>query len=602
MTTGTFLPEQLLRPNFKARAGMHVFGLVVAVALVVAGHSPPLLIAAGVIAVPVAFYQVRTCSVRGAWSVDLAYGVVFSYASGSAVGPAMIVGWSAVIGIVDVEHDWVYPVGGGVAAAAATVAMQRSFSMDLPTVAHASTVGATAALFVIIFRYIGGLLSSNEKELRAFFERVPVALTRTSPEGELLEYNRATAEMFRNPSVGESIVARYADPEQRRRFLDILARDGAVHSFEARMGTSPTETIEAVISANAVADDAGELRFIESAIFDFTPLRQLEVERERLARVIDATSDLISLANADGSIRYANSAARAWIRRHVTDEEYVHLAQPVAGDDAVMLAKALDEDGSWVGVLTVPGRQGTRTVSVSLQAIRMRGELTIASISRDVTTEIETEKQLKNLIRAKDELVASISHEIRTPLSVVLGLASEVRDNYDHFDPATHREFATLIAEQGQEMANIVEDLLVAARADTGSIVLAPEMVDVREEVEMSLRALPDQSRRLSVVNMASGACWADASRVRQILRNLISNAARYGGDRVTISTERHGDVMALAVADSGTGVSDDEVTTIFEPFGRAHTKGTQPSSIGLGLSVSRESGAPDGRRPRLQP
>jgi signal transduction histidine kinase len=355
------------------------------------------------------------------------------------------------------------------------------------------------------------------------------------------------------------------------------------------MVTSPGETIDAVISANAVTDDNDSLRFIESAIFDFTPLRQLEVERERLARVVDATSDLISLASADGTIRYANSAARAWFRQHVTDAEYVHLAQPIADDDAAMLAKALEVEGSWVGVLTVPGRQGIRTVSVSLQAIQMRGELTIASISRDVTTEIETEKQLKDLIRAKDELVASISHEIRTPLSVVLGLASEVRDNYETFDRGTHREFAALIAEQGQEMANIVEDLLVAARADTGSIVLAPIMVDINEEVEMSLRALPDQSRGLRVTNQAAGTCWADASRVRQILRNLISNAARYGGDQVTISAEQRDGLMALAVADSGTGVSNDEIATIFEPFGRAHAKGTQPNSIGLGLSVSRD-------------
>lgn len=95
----------------------------------------------------------------------------------------MIVGWSAVIGIVDLEHDWSYPVGGGVAGAAAAVGMQGSFAMSVPVVANATTVGVTAALFVIIFRYIGGLLSSNEKELRSFFERVPVAMTRTSPRG-----------------------------------------------------------------------------------------------------------------------------------------------------------------------------------------------------------------------------------------------------------------------------------------------------------------------------------------------------------------------------------------------------------------------------------
>jgi PAS domain S-box-containing protein len=583
------LPEELLKPNFRARAAMHVLGLVIAIVLVSAGGSPPILVIVALVVVPLAFYQTRTCSIRDAWVVDVIYAVIFSYASKSAVGPAMIIGWAAVIGLVDEEHDRLYPVGSGLAGLAAALVMQPEITITVVSVANALGVAASAFLFVHIFRFIGGLLREHDAELRAFFDRVPVALTRTSPEGELLEFNQATAELFGDVILGEQVVARYVDPDRRRQLFDQLSRDGSVHGFEARLITGPGEAIEALISANAVNDDGGRLRFIESAIFDFTSLHQLERERERLARLIDATSDLVALGTWDGSIRYANPAVRSWVRRHVTDEEYIDLGQPISRSDEEMMVKALRADGSWAGALTVRGREGDRTVSVLAQVLDIGGEPTIASISRDVTDEINTERQLKELIRAKDELVASISHEIRTPLSVVMGLASEVRDNYVDFDRETHEEFASLIADQGQEMANIVEDLLVAARADSGSIVLVPGAVDLQEETSATLRALPDAKRVRLIENRARHECWGDASRIRQILRNLIINAQRYGGEKVVVTTRRDGDVIVLEVTDDGPGVPSPEVAMIFEPFGRAHAAGTQPGSIGLGLSVSRD-------------
>jgi len=547
--------------------------------------------AAGITIAAIAAVQIRTCPIPSAWAADMLYAVLIAYGAHAPVGPAMVVGWSAVIGIFDTDERRLYPVGVGLAGLAVAAALDPAH-FDL-TSASAMTpliaLGAVAVFFEVMFRVVGRLLRENTKELRAFFERVPVALARTAADGRLLEFNGATTELFRDPVLGEPVAERYVDPERRRQFFEKLTRDGSVHDFETRMITGPGEAIEALVSANAVTDDGGRLRFIESAIFDFTSLRHLERERERLARLIDATSDLVALGSWDGSIRYANPAFRSWMRRHVTDEEYVDLGQPISRSDEKMLARALRADGSWAGVLTVHGREGDRTVSLLAQVLDIGGAPTIASISRDITDEINAERQLKELIRAKDELVASISHEIRTPLSVVMGLASEVRDNYVDFDSETHKEFAVMIADQGQEMANIVEDLLVAASADTGGIVLVPGTVDLREETAATLRALPDGGNADRVENQAADGCWGDASRIRQILRNLIINAQRYGGEKVVITTHREGDTIVLDVIDDGSGVPNPEIATIFEPFGRAHTAGTQPGSIGLGLSVSRD-------------
>lgn len=585
------LSADLLRPVFRVRAILHVIGALSGLVLAVSGQSSWLVPAAGATIAVIAAAQIRTCPIPSAWAADMLYAVLIAYGTGSPVGPAMVVGWSAVIGIVDTNESRLYPVGVGLAGLAVAAALDPAgFDPTVPSaMVHPIALGTVGVFFEVMFRVVGRLLRGNAKEFRAFFDRVPVALTRTSADGRLLEFNQATAEMFQDPVVGELVAARYADPECRRRLFEQLTRDGSVHGFETLMITRPGETIEALISANAVTDDGGRVRFYESGIFDFTSLRQLERERERLAMLIDATSDLVTLGGWDGSIRYANPAVRSWMRRYVSDEEYVDLRQPISRSDERMLVEVLRAEGSWAGVLTIPGREGDRTIRMLAQVLDIGGEPTIALISRDVTDEIDTERQLKQLIRAKDELVASISHEIRTPLSVVMGLAAEVRDHYADFDSETHKEFAAMIADQGQEMANIVEDLLVAARADTGSIVLVPGTVDLREEAAATLRALPDAKNARRVENHAAGECWGDASRIRQILRNLIINAQRYGGEKVVITTRREGDTMVLDVIDDGSGVPNPEIATIFEPFGRAHTAGTQPGSIGLGLSVSRD-------------
>jgi len=80
----------------------------------------------------------------------------------------------------------------------------------------------------------------------------------------------------------------------------------------------------------------------------------------------------------------------------------------------------------------------------------------------------------------------------------------------------------------------------------------------------------------------------ADPIRFRQIVRNLVTNAIRYGGDEIQISMSRKGDRVAVCVADDGPGVPEEDRERIFEAYHRAHSSAGQPGSVGLGLTVSR--------------
>jgi signal transduction histidine kinase len=129
----------------------------------------------------------------------------------------------------------------------------------------------------------------------------------------------------------------------------------------------------------------------------------------------------------------------------------------------------------------------------------------------------------------------------------------------------------------------------VAARADIGTLVIEPTVVDIHETVDGILKTgFTDRFEDADVTGLKVKA-WADPTRFRQILRNLIGNAARYGGNALRVSTAIEKSLVMVTVADSGLGVDEDLVQSIFEPYARAHHEVSQPASVGLGLAVARD-------------
>lgn len=204
----------------------------------------------------------------------------------------------------------------------------------------------------------------------------------------------------------------------------------------------------------------------------------------------------------------------------------------------------------------------------------------------------DLKEQLEELVRSKDELVAFVSHELRTPLTAIVGLAQELRDRPQSFTELESAELISLIAEQGGDLANIVDDLLVVARTENGTLALHEESFDLRAELDALAAGFTRSGRFTTMaVDIAPQAerAFGDVMRVRQIVRNLITNAERYGGPRMWISALPQGHHVRVAVVDDGDGVPSREAEMIFEPYHRATAGVRQPQSVGLGLAVSRK-------------
>ncbi len=273
-----------------------------------------------------------------------------------------------------------------------------------------------------------------------------------------------------------------------------------------------------------------------------------------------------------------------------------HLPRPDAGEYPAQEAAAVPLAGPHgpIGAFLVANRLGDVSslgpddlrllealgsqVAVSLENGRLEDSL--AQLT-------ELKEQLEALVASKDQFVASVSHELRTPLTAIFGLSHELRNNRVTLSAAELDEFIGVIASQSSELSDLIEDLLVAARADADSVRVYPVPTEVGDVVRSSLEGLADAAGVAVPVGRPVHAL-ADSLRLRQIIRNLVTNAHRYGGDHVTVEIERRGNRVSIAVVDDGPGVPPGEAEAIFEPYQSAHPAGTQPASVGLGLAVSR--------------
>ena len=196
---------------------------------------------------------------------------------------------------------------------------------------------------------------------------------------------------------------------------------------------------------------------------------------------------------------------------------------------------------------------------------------------------LKAERQLN---RAKDEFIAGISHELRTPLTSIYGFSEHLVEN-GIIDPEEALELVTLINHDSAELSRMVEDLLTAARLDSDALNFHYEVVPMLGEVD----AVISPMRRAGATIRVDGddtVVWADRARVRQILRNLVSNALRHGGDVTKVVLDERSGVMALTVTDNGQGVPSEVEARLFDRFVHDGRAPLLNGSVGLGLSIAR--------------
>jgi signal transduction histidine kinase len=298
--------------------------------------------------------------------------------------------------------------------------------------------------------------------------------------------------------------------------------------------------------------------------------RELQRRESQLDAVLAVTPVLLGAVGPSGSIE-------------ILAGEFEQV--PISSDQLASSHEVADMVAdAWRGIRV------TREVSISGRVLSVTCDPgvndALLMTAYDITTQAQARDRLANLVRAKDQFIAAVSHELRTPLSSVLGYAELVNELATVDDPI--RSMVGEIVGQSAEMAAIIEDLLVAARSSFEHIPTNPVGLDLAAEVASVGESISSRLTKVPAYDLRSAIAFADPIRVRQIVRNLMTNADRYGGDQLMVLTGTDDGRAYLEVRDSGPPIPGKLQDRIFEPYESSGPIGGQPAAIGLGLTVSR--------------
>lgn len=201
----------------------------------------------------------------------------------------------------------------------------------------------------------------------------------------------------------------------------------------------------------------------------------------------------------------------------------------------------------------------------------------------------------EELIRLRDEFVAVVSHELRTPLTSIIGYLELLQD--EDADPLTaeQRAYLDIVQRSTARLVDLVGDLLLVAEAERGPLELELTEIDVASLASHAVDAArPAADARGVVLRLepgADGAVAGDATRLAQMLDNLVSNAIKFTptGGRVLVRAERRGSDAVFEIVDTGSGIAYRDRIRVFEAFFRSRDANTNAvPGTGLGLTITK--------------
>ena len=345
---------------------------------------------------------------------------------------------------------------------------------------------------------------------------------------------------------------------------------------------------------------------------------EIDRAREQLRTILDATTALIYLKDADGRYLFVNGQFEKVFGLRPeqvigrADEELLPgaVAQTLRADDLHVLASRAPQELEE----TLPGGDGPHTyLSLKFPLLDAGGApYAVCCVATDITERKradearaervrleESERHLKRAVQARDEFLLIASHELRTPLtSLELQVATlrrmAVPGSTTLLSDAKVQTKCETIVRQVDRLTVLINNLLDVARVTSGRLELSPERVDLVELVRGALeRARDDIERSGSAVALSAPEAvvgqW-DRLRLETVVANLLSNAVKFGEAKpIEIGVGRTSDRATLTVRDRGIGISAEDQRRIFERFERAVSV-RHFGGFGIGLWVARQA------------
>jgi two-component system CheB/CheR fusion protein len=476
-------------------------------------------------------------------------------------------------------------------------------------------------------------LRESERKYRSLIETADSVVVALDLAHRITEWNKAAERVSgygRDEVLGRDYHELFVPPELRPAVAAESAKITAgepTRGFEGVMITKAGQRRTLLWNAHRQVDPAGQAVGEVCVAQDITDRKRAEDAlraSEQLHRTLgDAMPQLMWTLGVDGSFEYVNARFADFTALTVADlarhgpgdgawAAFVHpddlpaLVDRWRHDRAAAAAGEMEvrwcggrqcrEDGHWFLVRHAP------LVDRDGRVLRWVGTATDVDELKRAHADLQRAKDAADQANAaKDQFLAVLSHELRTPLTPVLLTASALQG-----DPALSddlREAVTMIVEQVELEARLIDDLLDLTRIARGKFLLNPQRFDghdlVRRAVEVCRSTVDDAGVRLTVeLSADERQLSADPARIQQVLCNLLNNAAKFTptGGRVSLRTRNEASALAgspsmfvVEVSDTGVGIDAEALPRIFNAFEQGERSITRRfGGLGLGLTIGR--------------
>jgi PAS domain S-box-containing protein len=397
-------------------------------------------------------------------------------------------------------------------------------------------------------------------------------------------------------------------PRLRAMLIDVLSDHHAIHDFEVEHDFPTIGGKVMLLNASRFQSVDSQPDLILLAIEEVTERKRAEhvvrTSEIRYRRLFQTAKDGILILDANtGKIIDANpfmSGLLGYEQDEFVGKELwqIGLFKDIGESQAAY--RELREKG-YIRYDRLPlqtRRGGQVEVEFVSNVYQVDGRLVAQCNIRDISERSRLERQMQeqaaalaDLHRRKDEFLAMLSHELRNPLAPILNAVQLLRLQGD--ENLIHQQARSMIERQVGQLARLIDDLLEISRISTGKIHLHQDRMDMRSVVERAVdtaRPLIDRRRHEFTVSLPPDPVWlhADATRMEQVVVNLLNNAAKYTdeGGQLWLTVRQEGDHAVLRVRDTGVGIAPELLARVFDLFTQ-DDRSLDRSQGGLGIGLS---------------
>jgi len=438
--------------------------------------------------------------------------------------------------------------------------------------------------------------------------------------------------------------SQYVHPDDRQKWqttIDTAIASGESYSLEYRIVRSestiaadncPSQTSEGGFiryiesRGEAVVNQQGQLTKLFTTLMDITPRKLAEIalaeSEEKYRHLVETSQDIIWSCDAEGHITFVNQAVKqiyGYDPEEMMGCSFSDFLAPAQIDRNWELQQRLltGEDVLQYESIVL-GKDG-RPIDVNTKAItRLDAEGNIigtTGTASDITERKQAEIALKKAKeeadranRAKSEFLSNMSHELRTPLNAIIGYSDMLKEDAEDLGCEDFIPDLQKIQTAGKHLLSLISDILDISKIEAGRMELYLETfnpVNLIDEVVSTVKPLVDKNSNKFEVDCGSdlGMMYADITKTRQILLNLLSNAAKFteqGTITLCIERVKHdslttqeiaepSDLIIFRVADTGIGIPPEQLQHLFQAFMQGDASTTRKyGGTGLGLTISR--------------